>query len=401
MDPKQTSPLGNNPAGGQEGQNGQPAGTQPVFGAAGGNGAASNSTMAGQLGAANLSTGANVSRTMDSLNSKNQSATGTSVFSKHKFDKVDPDGAIIIPGSSDARMIEKKGLSSSTKLKLGIGAGTIVAIALIVAIVFAFVSAPKKENVAIKGVSAEDAYYDYINYLFWGDETPAGDYDVAWDQASTYNLATSLNESDDSSLYFEKMLASYSSDERTSYFENLNNLYTTFLNAYGSGFAMMENISIYLHDFAMVGSISDSKLQEYYLDNGKEETKNYLKDLIKTDSTDGNIQDYVSLKLDLALSTLDAIDELQNANCLSQNTTSLTSAYEQCTAISNSDISVEYQTDFITYALKAPSMEDELYWNAMTVLRQIYESYNTEVVAEENVEEVVVEETIITGDGQQ
>ena len=118
MDPKQTSPLGNTPAGGQEGQNGQPATPQPVFGtgnigmagtAAGTNASplggatgdttnAANQKMAGTLGAENLSTGANVSRTMDSLNSKNQSATGTSVFSKHKFDKVHPDGAIILPG---------------------------------------------------------------------------------------------------------------------------------------------------------------------------------------------------------------------------------------------------------------------------------------------------------------
>ncbi len=102
MDPKQTSPLGAPQVGGQEGQpvqltpavgdvsgaNSQaeaPASPAPVFST----GTTQPAKMAGDLGAESLSTGANVSRTMDSLNDTNQSATGAPIFAKHKFDKIE------------------------------------------------------------------------------------------------------------------------------------------------------------------------------------------------------------------------------------------------------------------------------------------------------------------------
>lgn len=44
----------------------------------------------GTLGADTLSTGANVSRTMDNLNSRDQSTHGGLAFAKHRFDKIDP-----------------------------------------------------------------------------------------------------------------------------------------------------------------------------------------------------------------------------------------------------------------------------------------------------------------------
>ena len=101
MDPKQTAPQGNTPAGGKEGQKGSPAttGANPVFSFTG-TSSTSSSPLAGPsvtsknepgtLGAETLSTGANVSRTMDSLNSRDQATHGGMAFAKHRFDKIDP-----------------------------------------------------------------------------------------------------------------------------------------------------------------------------------------------------------------------------------------------------------------------------------------------------------------------
>ena len=109
MDPKQTPPLGNAQTGGQEGQP-VPAPTSgaaqaPVFSTGTDMSAqpAAPQKMAGDLGAENLSTGANVSRTMDSLNNANQSATGAPIFAKHKFDKIEYATGDIIVDNNDAK----------------------------------------------------------------------------------------------------------------------------------------------------------------------------------------------------------------------------------------------------------------------------------------------------------
>lgn len=195
MDPKQTSPLGNTPAGGQEGQNGQPAGTQPVFGTAGGNNAAGNSTaMAGQLGAANLSTGANVSRTMDSLNSKNQSATGSSVFSKHKFDKVDPNGDIILPTSGPVKK-ERKPINKGVLIKIAVIAGGILGVLVIV---LAVVLMPKgggnKQGggTIASNLDYQQAFNRYANYVLFGVDDSEQMLESSYKENETYQLEYSF-----------------------------------------------------------------------------------------------------------------------------------------------------------------------------------------------------------------
>lgn len=93
MDPKQTVPQG-----GQEGQSAGPAGN------AGFNFSADGSKASGKL-----STGANVSRTMDSLNSEQGATYGGMSFSKHNFDKIEPGTGDIILGGSDSNK-PKRGL---------------------------------------------------------------------------------------------------------------------------------------------------------------------------------------------------------------------------------------------------------------------------------------------------
>ena len=180
MDPKQTSPLGNGSVGGQEGQSGNPAGSQPVFGAgnatsSGTGGSANAPKMSGTLGAENLSTGANVSRTMDSLNSNNQSATGSSVFSKHKFDKVNPNGDILLPSSGPVKT-ERKPINKGLLLNIAVVVGGILAIMVVVlAIVLPKGSGGNKGGSGSGGSSAPIASLDYqpsfiryANYVLFG-----------------------------------------------------------------------------------------------------------------------------------------------------------------------------------------------------------------------------------------
>lgn len=56
-----------------------------------------------------LSTGANVSRTMDSLNAENNPTYGSMSFTKHNFDKIEPGTGDIILGGSDSNK-PKRGL---------------------------------------------------------------------------------------------------------------------------------------------------------------------------------------------------------------------------------------------------------------------------------------------------
>lgn len=93
MDPKQTAPQG-----GQEGQSAGPAGN------AGFNFSADGSKASGKL-----STGANVSRTMDSLNSEQGATYGGMSFSKHSFGKIEPGTGDIILSTSDSSK-PKRGL---------------------------------------------------------------------------------------------------------------------------------------------------------------------------------------------------------------------------------------------------------------------------------------------------
>lgn len=251
MDPKQTSPLGAPQVGGQEGQPVQPtpvvgdvsgansqaeapASPAPVFST----GTTQPAKMAGDLGAESLSTGANVSRTMDSLNDTNQSATGAPIFAKHKFDKIEyATGDILLNkddpkpkrrffgGSSaprpksaaeisrearrEAKRLRKLNKSAgagsviestpattpapaekpanpnsskTTKILVGAVIGILVIVAGVLGVI-ALTSGNKKPSNKpsndVSTVASEEeiktAFSDYLSYLFYGDNVPSGD----------------------------------------------------------------------------------------------------------------------------------------------------------------------------------------------------------------------------------
>lgn len=166
MDPKQTAPQG-----GQEGQNGQAqsTGANPVFGAA------------GNLGGNTLSTGANVSQTMDSLNSGNSFASGKSLLQRKRVDNVDPvTGDIIISSSpNDKPAGGSKPINKALLIKIGGVILVLGAIALVVGIIFAFVSGgdKKSNNGGSAGggsssnqssLTVDQAFNEYANWVISG-----------------------------------------------------------------------------------------------------------------------------------------------------------------------------------------------------------------------------------------
>lgn len=255
MDPKQTSPLGGTPVGGQEGQNpssasaGANSGATPVFSSgtdsASAGAPASDQKMPGTLGAESLSTGANVSRTMDSLNSKNQSETGTSVFSKHKFDRAEPDGSILIPESKGlffrkskggrendttgsmiaARGETADGLDPETRRKrkmiriAGIAGASFAAIlAIVIVVVLVVAPRPEKPKASTTAPATElsMAFDGYANFILYGEastEPISEDVSIAKTYEINKMITANTEESkqffDDAKSNFDAFMTSY------------------------------------------------------------------------------------------------------------------------------------------------------------------------------------------------
>ena len=278
MDPKQTSPLGATPAGGQEGQSNNPpavvGGSTPVFssGPTSANPSpvfssntdaskkqenAANVKMAGTLGAENLSTGANVSRTMASLNSKNQSATGTSVFSKHKFDRAEPDGTILIPGDSDGKgaggnvayngiisssddQLDPETLKRRKMMKIGAVAAIFVAVLLIGGIAWALISnIGKSKGGNAVDTNYQDAFSQYANYTLYGtsSSTPLeGEYDYMQSYQLDYSFShqeiTEVDEEEyNNRINVENIPANYTLIGWDEFYKNDNEYLNNFKNS--------------------------------------------------------------------------------------------------------------------------------------------------------------------------
>ncbi|MBQ3325559.1 hypothetical protein IJG79_00180 [Candidatus Saccharibacteria bacterium] len=219
MDPKQTAPQGGQP-GGPEGQANQPqsTGANPVFGGA------------GTLGGNTLSTGANVSQTIDSLNSGKLSASGTTLLQRKRVDNVDPvTGDIIIASNPNEKTSGgTRPINKALLIKLGIAVLIIGAIALVVGIVIAFVSGGDKKNnssnsnnsaPAVLATNADQAFNEYANYMLYGSSSQA---------------AVSENVNIYSSYEIDKMVNA-KNDESKDFFKNarlyLDNFVQTFNNS--------------------------------------------------------------------------------------------------------------------------------------------------------------------------
>lgn len=127
-------------------------------------------------GSGTLSTGANISRTMDALNvNERKSATSNSPFAKHHFDKVAPGTGDILIDPSAGSIIssapaENKGINRGRLIQFGLIFGGIALIALVIFTVVMVINNQPKGNSSSSSsnnstptiVTNSKSFYSYI-----------------------------------------------------------------------------------------------------------------------------------------------------------------------------------------------------------------------------------------------
>lgn len=311
MDPKQTVPQGGSP-GGQEGQNGQPQSSTgvnpvatPIFSSTG-----ASSPTAGKLGSDTLSTGANVSRTIDSLNSKNQSETSQSIFKRKKFDKVVPvSGDLLIdPTLNPERKAEQLEHSKTVKL-VGISIA-VVAILLLGGIIFALIAGggkPASVPVATSGPTEKETFSDFLSYFFWGDSSDNRTLEQGWEE---YDYSTPAIAAD---VKFNEP----ASENKTEYFNHLREKYEKFLGLYTGGMSetFTGYVTQYYYGFALAGNMREEEVFGGYYNNGYEATMNTINSTVVTNSDDVYVVRLTDEKREYLIALLNLINEASKNNC--------------------------------------------------------------------------------------
>lgn len=315
MDPKQTAPQGGQP-GGQEGQNGQAqsTGANPVFGAA------------GNLGGNTLSTGANVSQTMDSLNSGNSFASGKSLLQRKRVDNVDPvTGDIIISSSpNDKPAGGSKPINKALLIKIGGVILVLGAIALVVGIVMAFVSGGDKKsnngsgNASVSTISADAAFNSFANYILSGDESsdPVSTY-ISIADAYTINTMLEDTNSEESKEFFN--IAKQKFDVFTTSFNNSNlKNESSFLNSYVPSYTIIFN---FVYNYSQIGVIDLNTLAAIYSEEGADGIDQFFDDNfgVFNDRNDTDMSDYYNYEKKIFDYTKQYLEKANEASCIKNN----------------------------------------------------------------------------------
>ena len=157
-----------------------------------------------QPGSGTLSTGANISRTMNDLNSNDRkSATFNSPFAKHRFQKVAPQTGDILIDPSRSSVVsstpsEKKGINRGRLIQFGLIFGGIALIGLVIFTVVMLINQPKKSNGGDSGSNSAqvtlspESFYSYI----LDGNTDGKNIPTQRESSKTYALTAALEDSD-------------------------------------------------------------------------------------------------------------------------------------------------------------------------------------------------------------
>ncbi len=299
MDPKQTegqnSGPGNAPAGGFS------------FSSEPANNTANNS--------GTLSTGANVARAMSDLNSNRKSATQNSPFAKHQFQKVAPrTGDILIDPSGNIITEEpKKGINRGRLIQFGLIFGGIALVALaIFTVVMVINNKPKDTTQTIVEKKAD--LPEYVSMLAGGDNE-IDDIETTWsDYLSNYN-----------SLYAVGLISDEPSEERTDYYERLNQRWNEYISQYDgeySGDPSLIYVTEYFYDYALSKTLTEGEIYGILVDSNydTESAKNQMKEQLLNDVNSLSISIIENIRLDYYDSIVDLMKEAKDADCLSEET---------------------------------------------------------------------------------
>ena len=307
MDPKQTEGQGSTVPASQGGfsfSSGQPGSGQP--------GATQSST---------LSTGANVSRTMDDLNvSDRKSATSNSPFAKHHFDKVAPGtGDIIISPSGDvAPSAPKQGINRGRLIQFGLIFGGIALVGLAIFTVVMVVNNPKNNATSNRPTTPttnttttpSNIFFDYVSLLIFGKE--GEEVETVWqDYLSNY-----------SSIYAVKEIEKPASDNRTEYFSNLDQIWQSFISKYDGEYSTsprINDVSLYFGDIANSATLTEAEIYDLLVesDYNLESTNNQINDLMKNNTESYIVGTIIEARSNMYKATASIMVDAKNNGCLS------------------------------------------------------------------------------------
>ena len=253
-----------------------------------------------------LSTGANIARTMNDLNvNERKSATVNSPFAKHHFNKVAPQtGDIIIEqsdnksnglffkkvknpaGSSFASSSDTGGAFNRGRLiQFGLIFVGIALVGLVIFTVAMLINQPKTTNNTNNSNSTvvtddpEELFSEYIN-LFARNAEEGANIAAIW-QDYIYNYSYN---------YVMQQMDAPDSEERTNYFESLNEKWNEFVQVYDGAFAdtgNLANISFYFHDIALLTDYDEQTLYNLYTNNNQnlDEAKKIIDETMINDTS--------------------------------------------------------------------------------------------------------------------
>ena len=315
MDPKQT-----------EGQNGGSAAPQGGFSFSNGS-TPSGTPPTNTTAPGTLSTGANVSRTMDDLNvSDRKSATSNSPFAKHHFDKVAPGTGDILINQSSGSIIssgaaEKKGINRGRLIQFGLIFGGIALVALVIFTVVMVINnnnnKPKNDSSSspVATASAEDSLIDYMNSF-------VNNTDNKEDITSTWKNYFANS----SSIYAVEQAESAASSAKTEYLNSLNQKWEDFMSKYSGQYAKSAQptyVPIYFYYIALSPELTEQDLYDLYTKNDQnlDEAKKSVSTIMTNPSNNYAVYVAYQTKLELYNTMLDMMNDAKNAGCLSASTT--------------------------------------------------------------------------------
>ena len=361
MDPKQTEGQGSaTPAsqGGFSFSSGQPGSGQPP---------------AAQPGT--LSTGANVSRTMDDLNvNDRKSATSNSPFAKHQFNKIAPGTGDIIIGQPNGTISSAPGdkepkINRGRLIQFGLIFGGIALVALVIFTVVMVVnnnqsktpSNGANQTTPTVTASVEELFSEYLE-LFTSNNEDKKDITTNWKEyLSNY-----------ASIYAVRQALQPSSTEKDNYFEALNQKWDEFISNYKGQYSNspeLQYVPIYFYYMATSSELTERQIYELYngYSQNLDETKKAVEDMTTNPTSNYALFVFYQTKRDLYISTLNLMSEAKSASCLTPE-----SLFASCDLPTLTSYAA-YQNAQNQYAANIPELLSVYKYGALSMIQNLCE----------------------------
>ena len=378
MDPKQTEGQNSGPAtpqGGFSFSNGaMPSGTPPT-----------NTTTPGTL-----STGANVSRTMDDLNvNDRKSATSNSPFAKHHFDKVAPGTGDILIAPSSSNIISsnptgQKGINRGRLIQFGLIFGGIALVALVIFTVVMVVNNQGKSNTnnstannssTVVAGDPTESFENFLQKLVIGE---VGKNVYTTSDGSTYSLTEVLDAvgrngvASNNVFYADRLIDYDTSQNRSNYISELSNIIADFSASYtGENAELVEQIGYYYRDFASVLPVLETDLIEQYQNIGYDQAVANVGNTYGFND-DRGINDYNAYSREYAIAILNLLNEIKTKfGCDIVDSESVT----LCASIPSAESYQAYLDAQNAYFTTAKQIKQDARLNALGAIGAIYSEY--------------------------